>query len=133
VRVAVSPDGGTVWVTARASNRLLAFSAARLLGDPRQALLAAVPVGTAPVGLALVAGGRRVIVADSNRFAGALTPSDLTVVDARAALAGRPADLGTIPAGVFPRELALEPGGATLLVSNWSSGQLEAVGLAALP
>ena len=34
VRVAVSPDGSVVWVTARASDHLLAFSAAKLLTEP---------------------------------------------------------------------------------------------------
>jgi 6-phosphogluconolactonase (cycloisomerase 2 family) len=68
VRVAVSPAGRTVWVTARASDALLAFSASRLRSSPAHALLAAVRVGEAPVGLAVVNGGRSVVVADSNRF-----------------------------------------------------------------
>ena len=58
--------------------------------------------------------------------------SSLGVVDVAAALAGRPALLGYLPAG-FPREMALEPDGRTLLVANYSSGQLEAVGVADLP
>ena len=36
--------------------------------DPAHALLAAVRVGEAPVGLAIIHGGRDVVVADSNRF-----------------------------------------------------------------
>lgn len=68
VRVVVSADGSTVWVTARESDLLLAFSAARLIEDPAHALLAAVRVGEAPVGLALVDGGRWIVVAGSNRF-----------------------------------------------------------------
>jgi DNA-binding beta-propeller fold protein YncE len=132
VRVVVSRDGGTVWVTARESNQLLAFSAARLRSDPAHALLAAVRVGEAPVGLALLAGGKRVIVADSNRFAAPGAHSALTVVDVAAARAHRPAVVGTIPAGSFPREMSLEQSGNTLLVSNFGSGQLEAVSVAAL-
>jgi DNA-binding beta-propeller fold protein YncE len=50
VRVVVSADGRTVWVTARESDDLLAFSAGSLLNDPSHALLAVVPVGEAPVG-----------------------------------------------------------------------------------
>ena len=127
VRVAVSPDGQLVWVTARASDQLLAFSAAKLRTDPAHALQATVRVGEAPVGLAVVADGRDVIVADSNRFSVRGAGSELTVVSTTAALANRPAILGTIPAGGFPREMTLEPGGRTLLVSNTSSRQLEAV------
>ena len=55
------------------------------------------------------------------------------VVGVAAALAGRPALLGYLPAGGFPREMALEPDGRTLLVTNFSSGQLEAVEVADLP
>lgn len=68
VRVVVSPDGRTIWVTARESNKLLAFSARKLVTDPRHARLAAVRVGEAPVGVILVDHGRRIVVADSNRF-----------------------------------------------------------------
>ena len=133
VRVAVTPDGSTVWVTARESDQLLAFSAARLRSDPAHALLAAIRVGEAPVGLAVVDGGRRVVVADSDRFNRPGQRAALTIVDAQAALAGTPALLGTIPAGVFPREMSLEGNGRTLLVGNFASGQLEAVDVAALP
>jgi 6-phosphogluconolactonase (cycloisomerase 2 family) len=59
--------------------------------------------------------------------------SDLTVVKQAAALAGKPAVLGLIPAGQFPREMALEPDGQHLLVSNYQSGQLEAVSIPSLP
>lgn len=41
-----------VWVTARASDDVLCFAAARLVTDPSHALVAAVRVGEAPVGLA---------------------------------------------------------------------------------
>ena len=59
--------------------------------------------------------------------------ADLSVVNVAAALAGRPAVLGIIPAGMFPREMALEPGGQTLLVTNYASGQLEAISVPTLP
>jgi DNA-binding beta-propeller fold protein YncE len=132
VRVAVAPDGSVVWVTARGSNQLLAFSAKQLRADPGRALLASVRVGAAPVGLALFDAGRRLIVADSNRFAVPGARADLSVVDAAAALAHRPAVLGTVPAGCFPREMAPEPNGDTMLVSNFGSAQLEAVDLTTL-
>lgn len=133
VRVITSADGGVVWVTARGSDRLLGFSAARLRTDPARSLIASVEVGEAPVGLALVDGGRRIVVADSNRFSASGASSSLAAVDVAAAIAGRAALLGYLPAGGFPREMALEPDGRTLLVSNFSSGQIESVDVADLP
>jgi len=62
-----------------------------------------------------------------------LVAANPAIVDARAALAGRPTLLGTIPAGTFPREMSLEPGGRTLLVGTFASGQLEAVDVAQIP
>jgi hypothetical protein len=41
--------------------------------------------------------------------------------------------IGHIPAGLFPREMALEPGGGTLPVTNFLSGQLEAVSVSGIP
>jgi hypothetical protein len=55
------------------------------------------------------------------------------VVNVAAALAGRPALLGYLRAGGFPRQMALEPAGRTLLVANYNSRQLESVNLADLP
>jgi DNA-binding beta-propeller fold protein YncE len=133
VRVITSADGSQVWVTARASDDLLCFSASLLRTDPARALTAAVPVGEAPVGLMLVRGGTRIVVADSDRFNAAGATADLAVVNVARAVAGSPAMLGYITAGQFPREMALEPGGRTLLVTNYASNQLEAVDLATLP
>jgi DNA-binding beta-propeller fold protein YncE len=133
VRVITSADGRDVWVTARESDDLLCFSAALLRAHPARALVAAVRVGEAPVGLMLVRNGSLLVVADSNRFAAAGATSDLTVVNTAAALAGRPAVAGLIPAGQFPREMALEPDGQRLLVSNYQSGQLETVSIPSLP
>jgi DNA-binding beta-propeller fold protein YncE len=45
VRVAVSPDGTIVWVTARASDALLGYAASRLLTDRAHSLIADVRVG----------------------------------------------------------------------------------------
>jgi DNA-binding beta-propeller fold protein YncE len=133
VRVITSKNGGTVWVTARASNMLLAFSASRLRGDPAHALIARVEVGEAPVGLALVDGGRRVVVADSNRFGQPGASSSLAVVNVAAALAHKAALAGYLRAGGFPRQMTLEPGGRILLVTNFASQQLETVNVTNLP
>ncbi len=132
VRVAVSPNGTVVWVTARASDALLGFSAARLLTDPAQSLVADVRVGEAPVGLAVVNNGATVVVADSNRFNVAGAHANLLVVNTTAALAHRPAVLGHIESGYFPRDMAIAPSGRSVLVANFNSGQLEEVGVASL-
>jgi DNA-binding beta-propeller fold protein YncE len=132
VRVITSADGGEVWVTARASDDLLCFSAARLASDPAHALVAVTRVGEAPVGLAAVRGGSLIVVADSNRFGAKGAAADLDVVNVAAALSGGRAVVGHIPSGAFPREMAAAPDG-TLLVSNYASGQVEAVDGATIP
>jgi DNA-binding beta-propeller fold protein YncE len=132
VRVITSADGSEVWVTARASDDLLCFSAARLVSDPAHALVAIVRVGEAPVGLAAVHGGSLIVVADSNRFGASGAIADLDVVNVAAALSGGRAVAGHIPSGAFPREMAVLRDG-TLLVSNYASGQLEAVDVASIP
>jgi DNA-binding beta-propeller fold protein YncE len=150
----VITTGPTVWVTARASNALLAFSAERLLSDPGRALIAKVRVGQAPIGLAMLPGGRRILVANSGVHQTSQTrqtsqgpqtsqgrqtsqtrqtgQASLAVINAPAALAGRPALVGVIGAGVLPREFAVEPGGRTALVTNSASHQLEAVNVSQL-
>jgi DNA-binding beta-propeller fold protein YncE len=126
VRVAVSPNGETVWVTAAGSNQLLAFSSRKLVRDPAHALLATVRVGALPHGVTTFDHGQLIAVASSNRrnVLGAIT-----IVNARAALNGSPSLIAEIPAGLFPRELAIEPDGTTLLATNFASGELEAVDL----
>jgi DNA-binding beta-propeller fold protein YncE len=133
VRVITSADGRVLWVTARGSDAVLGFSATRLRADPRHALDAQVQVGESPVGLALVDDGRQLIVADSNRFRAKGAASNLAVVDVRAALAGRPALLGMIPTGNFPREMTVVPNADTLLVTDYLSGQVQAVNLETVP
>ena len=133
VRVAVAPDGKTVWVTARADNHLVACSAAKLLSDPGQALLATVTVGTAPVGLALLDGGALAVVANSDRFQGAGQAQSFTVVNTADALAGKPAVTGTFPAGSFPREVVVAPGGKTVYISDYDSGTLLSIPAGRLP
>jgi len=68
-----------------------------------------------------------------NRFGASGATSDLSVVSVAAALAGKSAAVGLITAGLFPREMALEPDGQRLLVTNFASGQLEAVSIPSIP
>jgi DNA-binding beta-propeller fold protein YncE len=132
VRVVTAANGTQVWVTARASDDVLCFAAALLVTDPSHALVAVVRVGEAPVGLTAARDGTLIIVADSNRFSAPGTHADLTVIDAADALESRPAIVGDIPAGLFPRDMTAAPNG-TVLVSNFSSGQLETVDTATIP
>jgi len=121
VRVVLSPGARVAWVTARGSDALLGFATSRLTAG-RPALIADVPVGSAPVGVVLVDGGRLAVVADSNRFTGR-GAQWLSVVSVRAALVGRPALVGQVRAGSFPRQFATSPDGRALYVTNFSSGQ----------
>ena len=132
VRVITAASGDQVWVTARASDDVLCFSAAGLAADPARALVAITRVGSEPVGLAAVRDGSLLVVADSNRFSAAAATADLSVVSASAALASRPAVAGVLSTGLFPRDMALSPDG-TLLVSDYASGQVQAIDTARLP
>ena len=73
-----------------------------------------------------------VVVADSDRFSVAGAQAGLTVINVADALDRRPAIVGDIPAGRFPRDMTAAPDG-TVLVSNFSSGQVEAVDTATIP
>ena len=132
VRVVTAANGTQVWVTARASDDVLCFAAARLVTDPSHALVAVVRVGEAPVGLTAVRDGALIVVADSNRFSVTGAHANLTVVSVANVLDGRPAIVGHIPAGLFPRDMTAAPNG-TVLVSNFSSGQVEAVDTTTIP
>ena len=134
VRVLVSRDNQVVWVTARESNALLAFNASKLVSDQNAALLASVQVGTSPVGL-IFAGldERRILTANSNRFLYRNTTTGLSVVEVDAAIRGEQANLGQIPTGSFPRELAISPNGNTILVTDYGSSMIQAVDVSTLP
>jgi DNA-binding beta-propeller fold protein YncE len=129
VRVAVSPDGRTVWVTALQSDALLGFSTADLLSEPSRALQAVVRVGSEPVGLLLVDDGRLALVGNSNRglVSGTATeiPQTVSVINTAAALARRPALIGAVPAGLFPRDLSLDQATGQVLLGNYNSATVE--------
>jgi serine/threonine-protein kinase len=132
-RVIVSADGSVVWVTDRDSNALVAFSAARLLTNPSQSLIARVSVGQNPIGLAFVKAGSEIVVADADSIK---VPGEgnLALISTQRALQtpSRGALLGYIPART-PRELAVELGGHTLLATDNNSGLLQAVNVGSLP
>jgi hypothetical protein len=81
--------------------------------------------------LALVNNDTLVVVADSNRFGAAGATADLSVVDTAAALHGLAGVLGRASTGLFPREMTFEDN--TLLVTNFDSGQVDAIDTRTLP
>lgn len=133
VRLAIMPDGKTVWVTVRNNNAVAVFDAAKLVTDPQKARIATVPVGQSPVGIIIVDSGKRVIATNSNRFAANQNVNQtLNVLDPERLAQGAAAVLGTIPAGLFPRELAPSADGKTLFLSNYNSNNIEVIDLARL-
>ncbi|HEY7430049.1 MAG TPA: protein kinase [Streptosporangiaceae bacterium] len=133
-RMALSPDGRYLWLTAGGGNALLAYSTGSLLTDPRHALVAKVAVGALPLGMAFIHNGATLVVADSNRDQLPHAESNLALVSVQRALTGQPgALLGVIPSGQTPRQFALEQNGTTLLVTNTESDQVQAVNIAHLP
>jgi serine/threonine protein kinase/DNA-binding beta-propeller fold protein YncE len=129
----VITDGDLVWVSDRQANTLLAFRAAKLLTKGAKALVAVVHIGENPLGETLVDGGRKILVADGNLQGASNETANVAVIDTTAALAGRPALLGYLPAGLQPREFAISPDGKTALLTNQKSGQLEVIDLTKLP
>jgi DNA-binding beta-propeller fold protein YncE len=123
--VRVVADSQNVYVSARESDEVLDFSEHSLAADPGYALVAQVEVGEAPVGLALVDHDRKIVVGNSNRFNQQGASSSLAVVDVSPA--GGLGLAGYLPAGGFPRDMALSPSGNYLVVVNFASGQLEVV------
>lgn len=125
VRSAVSPDGQTIWVTARGDNQVLAFSASQLEADPAHALLGAGDSGgKAPVGLMLFAGGKRLAVANSNRFGGPKALGNVALLDA---IPGGPVVTEMIPATYFPRSVSVAQDGETLFLTDYNGGQVQVV------
>ena len=128
VRV-VASQTGRVYVTARGSNALLAFTERELTGTGPDPKAAQVAVGTSPVGVALIDGGRQIVVANSDRFnTGAAAPSLYVMASAGVGLSSTPA-FGMMPIRGFPREIRATADGHSLLVTNFSAGTLQIVDL----
>jgi len=126
-QVAISPDGGTAWVTARQSNELLAYRVDRLLAEgPPPAPAARVRLAAAPAAIRLVDGGRYALVAhagDARR---------VSVIDTTAALVGRPAVRSELPVGDGASEIAVSADHRVAYVANNGSSTLTAIDLTAL-
>jgi DNA-binding beta-propeller fold protein YncE len=134
VRMAISPDGRRIYVTARNSNAVEVFDTSKLLSDPDHARVGVAPVGEAPVPVAVIDEGKKVVAGNSNRFAGGNAPQTLTVLDAaKMEQKGADASLGTIRAGAFPRELSVSADGHTLFLTNAGSSSLQVIDIDRLP
>ncbi len=120
VRVAVSPDDRTVWVTARGDFRLEGFAAKQLEGASTAAPDISVKVGPAPIGVAVRPDGTQIWVAASNRF-GHGKPGALTAVSPTGEV------LRTVATGVFPRDIGFLPDGKTLVVAQFDSRAVQFV------
>jgi DNA-binding beta-propeller fold protein YncE len=130
VRLAITPAGDRVFVTARNSNALLAFDSDKLRSDSAHALIGTVPVGSSPVGVASINGGKHVLVTNSNRFsADRAARQTLTVIDAAKVAAGQSAVIKNLPAGAFPREFGRSPDGRTVFVANYNSNEIQVIDL----
>jgi len=130
VRLAIAPGGDRVYVTARNSNSLLAFETNAMRSNAEHAQVGKVPVGSAPVGVAVVNDGKLVLVTNSNRFASDQTARQtISVIDAARVSEGQAALVGSVPAGIFPREFGQSPDGRTLFIANYSSSELEVIDL----
>jgi DNA-binding beta-propeller fold protein YncE len=120
VRVALSPDESSLYVTARGSDHLLRFATASL-GQP-DVKIEGIKVGRSPVGVAVSGDGRQVWVSNSDRFEGKDSTGSLSLVGAEP---GQPLSLIlTRPAGGFPRDLRFLPDGKTLVSAEFSSSRI---------
>ncbi len=119
VRMALSPDGATAWVTNRASDTVTAFDTGKLIAGDESARIATVPVGSNPVAIAVTADGRYVLAGNTNRFgSGGTNGGTISVIDAATKKV-----VGTLSAGLFPREFS-RGNGSTLFLANYRSNSI---------
>lgn len=133
VRMAILPDGSRIYVTARNANAVLAFDAAKLVSDEKNASVGIAQVGAAPAPIAVVDHGKKVIVGNSNRFGNSGSAQDLVVLDARRIERDASAVLGFVRAGAFPRGMNVTTDEQTLFVVNFGSNSLQVIDLRNLP
>ncbi len=133
VRVYLSTDDSTAWVTARGDNKVLAFNTIQLLSNPKEALIGSTTVGQAPIGLGIAQTGSMLFVANSNRFAQPDAPQTLSVLSVHKLIEGLPAVIATIKVGAFPREVTVESDDQTVLLTNFASNSLTIINATKLP
>jgi DNA-binding beta-propeller fold protein YncE len=124
VRLELSKDGQTAFVTNREENKLRVMDVAKILHGESDALVSEIHVGPAPIGVALVDDDRLALVTNSNRWGKEQKPQTVEVVDIAGHRRRKPIVLGKIPVGIFPRDLAVSRDGRTAIVSNFGSNSL---------
>lgn len=128
VRVAVSPNGTYLWVTARDDGSVLRVNADDLVSGNRRATVASFRVGTSPIGVAVRPDGHQVWVALSDRFAaknGSGKGRQLTGLIGTDNVAATSVQIVSEPVSGFPRELAFLPDGRTLVVGLFTGNRIE--------
>jgi DNA-binding beta-propeller fold protein YncE len=116
VRMSLSPDGATAWVSNRASNSVSSISTEKLLAGDTAALGAPIAVGSNPVAIAATRDGKYVLAGNTNRFGdGGTGPGTVSVVDAASKQV-----VGLLRVGEFPREFSRGTGTTLFLANNRS-------------
>lgn len=129
VRLAISPDGRTAYVTARTDNELRVYDTGKLLSNSQEPPNR-IPVGSTPVGVTTLKNGQWIAVTNSNRFGASNAPPSMTIIDAAKVTLGRSAVVGTLPTGAFPREMSVTMDQRTLLLTNFDSKTLAVIDVA---
>ena len=122
VRMAVSPEGDRLYVTARADDALVVLDTTKFISDPDNAKIAVVPVGSTPQGVTVIEGGAKLVVTNTGS-------ASLSVIDAARVTLGAGALIGTIPVGTRPRDATVTEDGRTLFVANFDSNSLQLIDL----
>jgi len=118
VRVALSGDGATVWLTARGGDEVQAFDTGHLQRGDGVPILAHIRVGRSPVALGVRPDGAQVWVGNSDRFSGGAA-SSLNLLEGASPAAMKP--VATLQSGAFPREMSWLPDGRTLIVTEFGA------------
>jgi len=121
VRVALSPDGRRLWVSARGSGALLLIDADSWYADGEQATIHRYATGSSPVGVAVRPDGKQVWTALSARFD---TKKNGGLLGFTTPGSGLPAKQYSLEAAGFPRELAFLPDGHDLVATLYTAGKV---------
>jgi DNA-binding beta-propeller fold protein YncE len=128
VRVAITADGHTAWLSVRGEDRVIGFDTVKLRTDPSHAFLSQAHMGSAPVGLALLNRDTLLAVANSNRF----DPNSRTSTANVITLDGKLSLKTTFATGSFPREFSVSPDGLFLFLTNYRSGAVQVIDVSRL-
>lgn len=127
VRVAVSPNGDYLWVSARDSNAVLRIAASSLTARTR-VNVTSFNVGGGPVGIAVRPDGKQVWIALANRFANTkYNPQGRELVGLLGTDETGTGHITAVsePASAFPRELMFLPDGHTFAVGLFDAKRIE--------